>query len=112
MLSFIEAYGSQAFSILASALKFSSRVEIGYITSPAYCLPCGKVLMSNRITIPKLLLPPLSAVHRSEFALALALMIRSSARTTSKLSTISQHIPNLGEEEENPPVICISIWAS
>ena len=61
------------------------------------------LFMSNRVTIPKLPDPPLSAIQRSACSSALAFTILPSARTTSKFTTLSHAQPCEADQKELPP---------
>lgn len=63
----------------------------------------GKQRKVNRVTMPKLLPPPLRAFHRSGFVDAEAVTIDPDARTSSYSTTFEQARPNLGEKNDSPP---------
>lgn len=78
-----DPYGSLAmlFPNLTKAWSCWDVVLGGYKATPPQILLCLKANRSKRVTIPKLLEPPLSAWNRSEFSFAFASAMRPSAST-------------------------------
>ena len=67
--------------MFAKASKTSSLLLMDCARAPPHRLPWGNVSRSKRVTMPKLLPPPLRARHRSGRAVALALTMEPDART-------------------------------
>lgn len=82
----ISAAFSSYFGLTVNWWKASSWLSIrpmGEKLTPPHSFPCGKVRTVNWVTIPKLLEPPLRAIHGFLFWLSLACTISPLARTTS-----------------------------
>ena len=67
--------------MFAKASNTSLLLFIDCVRAPPHRLPWGNVWRSKRVTMPKLLLPPLSARQRSGRAAAFALTMAPDART-------------------------------
>jgi len=75
----------------------------GYVTEPLQIGDAGNAIRSKRVTIPKLLPPPFSAVNRSLFSCALAVTMVLFAKTTSNAAMLSVAKPCRNRYKEQPP---------
>lgn len=75
----------------------------GYVIVALQIGDVGNAIRSNRVTIPKLLPPPFSAVKRSLFSCALAVTIVLFAKTTSNAAMLSVAKPWRNRYKEQPP---------
>lgn len=75
----------------------------GYVNEPLQIGDAGNAIRSKRVTMPKLLPPPFSAVKRSLFSWALAMTIVPFARTTSNAAMLSVAKPWRKRYREQPP---------
>ena len=68
--------------MFAKASKAASLLFMDCVREPPHRPSCGNVWRSKRVTMPKLLLPPLRERQRSVRVVALALTMVPDARTT------------------------------